>query len=375
MNVGFMRIFWGLLFVALDIRFSSIDFLLPDFIGYILIVSGLGLLVQHHQWFRIARVLAIILIFVSLTSLVEAGMDSKQAPRLKREWVSTLTGELSTLLPRNVNSARLTRVTSSAAEIDKNRTHNPQRDADRILGEYSDGTTVLILRYGSFDEALQAMSDKTETDYSGQAIRQRAEADETYRAQTISFPHGSASSGETKTSEYANVEVADRVIQQWWNRGWIWWNPATWGSEGGWSSRLLYIVEGYSSSAEDYKSALGGQTFKGSGITIDPLFPISAVANILDILLIWGICSGTIAMALSSNKFELMQVARIRRNFYLVLAVPAFLISIIAFVTPEAMSAAISSAGFALLIIYVVLGVVSVLLVMGLMRKAANTLS
>src|SRR6185503_7701799 len=357
MNVGFMRIFWGLLFVALDIRFSPVDFLLPDFIGYILIVSGLGLLVQHHQWFRIARVLAIILIFVSLTSLVEAGMDSKQAPRLKREWVSTLTGELSTLLPRNVNSARLTRVTSSAAEIDKNRTHNPQRDADRILGEYSDGTTVLILRYGSFDEALQAMSNKTETDYSGQAIRQRAEADETYRAQTISFPHGSSSSGETKTSEYSNVKVADRVIQQWWN--------------GGWSSRLLYIVEGYSSSAEDYKLALGGQTFQGSGITIDPLFPISALANILDILLIWGICSGIIAMALSSNNFELMQVARIRRNFYLVLAVPGFLISIIAFITPEAMSDAISSVGFALLMIYVVLTVVSVLLVMGLVRKAA----
>jgi len=372
MNVGFMRIFWGLLFVALDIRFSSVDLILPDFIGYILIVSGLNRLVQHHQWFRAARVLAVILIFVSLTTLVEAGMDSRQAPRLKREWTFVLTGELSTLLPRQVNSARLTRVTSSATELDKNRTHNPQRDADRILGEYSDGTTVLILRYGSFDEALQAMSDKTETDYSGQAIRQRAEADETYRAQTISFPHGSSSSGETKTSEYSNVEVADREIQQWWNRGWILWNPATWGREGGWSSRLLYIVEGYSSSAEDYKSALGGQTFKGSGFTIDPLFPISAVANILDILLIWGICSGIIALALSSNNFELMQVARIRRNFYLVLAVPGFLISIIAFITPEAMSDVISSAGFALLMIYVVLTVVSVLLVMGLVRKAAN---
>jgi hypothetical protein len=372
MNVGFTRIFWGLLFVVLDIRISSVDLVLPDFVGYILIASGLTSLAPHHQWFRTARILAIVLIFVSLTTLVEAGIDSRQAPRWKREWISTMTGDLSALLPKQVNSARLTRTTRSSSDIDTNRSHNPQRDEDRILGEYSDGTVVLVLRYGSSDEALQAMADKTETDYSGQAIRKRAEADETYRAQTISFPHGSSSGGETKTSEFSNVEVADRVVQQWWNRGWTWWNPATWGSEGGWSSRLLYIVEGYSSSAEDYKLGFGGETFNGKGITIDPLFPVSAVAHILDILLIWGICSGIIALALSSHNFELVQVARIRRNFYLVLAVPAFLISIIAVITPEAISDAISSAGFALLLIYVVLAVVSVLLVMGLVRKAAH---
>lgn len=373
MNVGFMRIFWGLLFVALDIRFSSIDLILPDFVGYILIASGLSLLAPHNKWFRTARVLAIILIFVSLTTLFEAAMDSRQAPRWKREWISTMTGDLSALLPKQVNSARLTRTTRSATELDKNRSHNPQREEDRILGEYSDGTVVLVLRYGSSDEVLQAMADKTETDYSGQAIRKRAEADETYRAQTISFPHGSSSGGETKTSEFSNVEVADREIQQWWNRGWTWWNPATWGSEGGWSSRLLYLVEGYSSSAEDYKLAFGGETFNGKGITFDPLFPVSAVAHILDILLIWGICSGIIALALSSKNFELVQLARIRRNFYLVLAVPAFFVSIIAVIAPEAMLAAINTSSLALLLIYVVLMVASVLLVMGLVKRAANT--
>lgn len=373
MNVGFMLIFWGLLFVALDIRFSSVDLVLPDFIGYILIASGLGLLAPHNPWFRRARVLAIVLIFVSLTTLVEAGMDSRQAPRWKREWISTMTGDLSALLPQQVNSARLKRTTRSATDLDAKRTHNPQREEDRILGEYSDGTVVLVLRYGSSDEVLQAMADKTETDYSGQAIRKRAEADETYRAQTISFPHGSSSGGDTKTSEFSNVEVADRVIQQWWNQGWTWWNPVTWGSEGGWSSRLLYIVEGYSSSAEDYKLALGGQTFSGSGITIDPLFPVSAIAHILDILLIWGICSGIIALALSSHNFELVQVARIRRNLYLLLAVPALFMSIIAVIAPEPMLGAMDSSGFTLLLIYVVLMVVSVLLVMGLVRRAANT--
>jgi hypothetical protein len=105
MKAGFNLIFWGLLFVALDIRINSIDLFLPDFVGYILIASGLGLLGRHDKWFRRARVMAIVMIFFSLTDLVEVKVDSKQAPRLTREWISLLTGDLSTLLPQQVNSA------------------------------------------------------------------------------------------------------------------------------------------------------------------------------------------------------------------------------------------------------------------------------
>ena len=212
MNAGFIRIFWGLLFVALDIRISSIDLILPDFVGYILIASGLTFLVPHHQWFRTARLVAIILVFVSLTTLVEVKVDSKQAPRLRREWISTVTGDLSALLPEQVNSARLTSITRSATEIDANRTHNPQREDDRILGQYSDGTVVLVLRYGSADEALEAMKQKSAAEYSSQAIRKRAETDASFKANSMSFPHGSTSGGETKISAYSNVEVTDRVI-------------------------------------------------------------------------------------------------------------------------------------------------------------------
>ena len=370
MSVGFKRIFWGLLFVVFDIRISSVDLILPDFVGYIFIVSGLSFLVPHHQWFRTARLLAIIMIFVSLATVVEVAVDAKQAPRLKREWISTLTGELSSLLPRQVNSAHLKRVTRSANEIDANRTHNPARDEDRIMGEYSDGTVVLVLRYGSPDEALLAMNQKTETEYSVQGIRKRAETDETFRADKMSFPQG-LSSDETTISAYSNVEVADRVIQQWWNRGWTLRNPATW-RNGGLSGRLLYIVEGYRSSAVDYKLAFEGSSDKRSGITIDPLFPISAVANILETLLIWAICSGIIRLALSSNNFALMQAARFRRNLYLGLAVPALFISIIPVVAPEAIVDAITSIGVLLLMIYGILAVVSVLLIMGLVRKAAK---
>ncbi|HET9786650.1 MAG TPA: hypothetical protein VFP47_05935, partial [Pyrinomonadaceae bacterium] len=282
----------------------------------------------------------------------------------------TLTGELSTLLPRQVNSARLIRTTRSATEIDANRTHNPPREDDRILGEYSDGTVILVLRYGSADEALEAMKQKTEGDYSSQGIRKRSETDESFKADTMQFPQGSSGHDGSTISAYSNANFADRAIQQWWNRGWTLWNPGTWRSEG-LDSRLLYIVEGYQSSAEDYRLAFEGSKDRRGGVTIDPLFPISALAHILDTLLIWGICSGIIALALASNNFELMQVAKFRRNFYLSLAVPAFFISIIPFVAPEALLEAITSGAVLLLLIYVILVAASVLLVMGLVRKAS----
>jgi hypothetical protein len=157
MKAGFNRIFLGLLFVVLDIRVNSIDLFLPDFVGYILIASGLGLLAPHDKWFRRSRVIAIIMIFFSLTDLVEVKVDYKQASRVRREWISLLTGDLSTLLPDQIDSASLLRTTTSESAINENRTHNPERDEDRVLGEYSDGTVVLILRYASSDEASDTM--------------------------------------------------------------------------------------------------------------------------------------------------------------------------------------------------------------------------
>ena len=125
MKSGFIRIFWGLLFVFLDIRINSIDLFLPDFVGYILIASGLGLLASRDRSFRTARVMAIIMIFFSLTDLVEVKVDYKQAPRLKREWISLLTGNLRTLLPQQIDSARLVRTTTSENAINANRKSQP----------------------------------------------------------------------------------------------------------------------------------------------------------------------------------------------------------------------------------------------------------
>ena len=373
MNVGFIRIFWGLLFVVLDIRINSVDLILPDFVGYILIVSGLSQLVPHDKSFRTARLVAVVLIFVSLTTLVEVKVDSKEAPRLKREWISTLTGDLGALLPEQVGSARLMRVTSAGTEIDANRSHNPNRDEDRILGEYSDGTIVMVLRYGSFDEALQAMKQKSEAEYSSHTIWKRGETDGTFTGGKITGREGSTGA-EIKTAAHSSIEFADRVIQQWWNRGWSWWKPWSRESEGR-SSRLLYIVEGYRNSADNYKSAFEGKNGEnGDGITIDPLFPIAAVGYLLDALLIWAICSGIMALSLSSGDFGLMEIAKKRRNLYLVLSVPALVGSMAYLFMPEAIFNFVKSGGTVLLVAYVFLVLTSVFLIMGLVRKAAHTL-
>lgn len=366
MKVGFNRIFWGLLFVVLDIRIDSIDLFLPDFVGYILIASGLGLLAPHDKWFRRARVMAIIMIFFSLTDLVEVKVDSRQSPRMRQEWISLLTGDLSTLLPQQAGSADLLRTTNSGDAINANRTHNPELDEDRVLGEYSDGTVILILRYASSDEALEAMKQKDETDYSFDGIRKRAETDASFKADTMSAQHGSGG-GQITDSAHSKAEVADRVIQQWWHRGGNWWNPASWRDEGGWSGNLLYIVEGYRGSADAYKSAFERKSHNGGGITFDPF---SAAVSLLDTLMIWGLCSGIIALSVSSNNYGLLHRARRRRNLYLILQIPILTVSIMSFLAPEAVSMVTS----VLVAPYVFAMLLSVILIMLLMRRAANTL-
>jgi len=370
MKVGFNRIFWGLLFVILDIRVNSIDLFLPDFVGYILIASGLSLLAPYDKWFRRARVLAIIMIFFSLTNLVEVKVDSKEAPKVRREWFSLLTGDLSTLLPQQIDSARLLRTTTSGNAINANRTHNPERDEDRVLGEYSDGTVVLILRYASSDKAFEALKQKQETEYSFDAIRKRAESDASFKADQMSAQHESSGGDQVASSAYLKVEAADRVIQQWWNRGAIWWKPSSWHDEGGWSGNLLYIVEGYRASADVYKSTFEYKSHNGN----DALFPISTVGSLLDTLLIWGLCSGIIALSVSFNNYDLMQTARRRRNWYFILAIPGLAVSIMSFIAPEAVLNMVTSGGSGLVIPYVFAVLISFLFIMLLMRRAANTL-
>jgi hypothetical protein len=375
---GFNNIFWGLLFVVLDIRINAIDLILPDFMGYILIFKGLTLLAPEHRGFRKARVLAVIMFFVSIPSLIEVGSVPRDPAFLKRQLISGFTGDLSALLPREVHSARLLRTTNSRSSIDANRTQNPQRAEDAVLGEYSDGTVVLILRYASPEEALQVLAHKTETDYSFEGIRERAERDESFRAHGMSASSGSSSSSDRKVSADWTVDAADRRIQQWWNRGWSWWNLSDSGNKGGWSSSILYIVEGYRTSAGAYKSAFEGerpgQSNDQSGITFNPLFPVLAIGEIVNAMMIWAICSGIMALSLSLNQYDLVNIARRRRALYMALTVTGWALSMIWLIAPQAVARLFQATIAGVIVVYALVGMIALFLIMALMRRAANSL-
>lgn len=69
MSNGFRLIFWGLLFILLDIRIELFD-LLPDIVGYIFIMNGTKYLSENEEIFSKAQPLAISLIFLSIPSLI-----------------------------------------------------------------------------------------------------------------------------------------------------------------------------------------------------------------------------------------------------------------------------------------------------------------
>jgi hypothetical protein len=66
----FIKLFWGLLFMF-DFRLQGFD-ILPDIIGYILIFSALGNLIQRNDNFKKAREMSIPLIFLSIFNIYQA---------------------------------------------------------------------------------------------------------------------------------------------------------------------------------------------------------------------------------------------------------------------------------------------------------------
>jgi hypothetical protein len=366
---GFIGIFWGLLFVVLDVRLGSFDLILPDFIGYLLIFKGLRLLASEHRGFRTAGVLAAVMIVVSIPSLVEMRSAPVDPAFLRRQVISGLTGDLSALLPREVQSARLLRTTHSRSSINADRTQNPEGE-DALLGKYSDGTVVLILRYASPKEALRALEHKAETDYSLEALMKRGETDESFRADRMPGFESYGESDGRRDSAYWSVTAADRVIQQWWNRGWSWWKPSDSGHRGGWNGNILYLVEGYKSSADAFRSALKGERQDKGGVTVSPLFLFSIIGEILTALMIWEICSGIVALSLASNQNDLSVIANRRRTYYLALDVTGWALWATWFLAPTPLQAPIAG----VIVVCALAGMIALFFIMTLMRRVAHSL-
>jgi hypothetical protein len=74
---GYKLLLRGLVFILIDIRIETID-ILPDFIGYIIIVTGLGYLINCDILFGRARTTATLLVFHSFPNFFavwDVGID------------------------------------------------------------------------------------------------------------------------------------------------------------------------------------------------------------------------------------------------------------------------------------------------------------
>lgn len=68
---GLKLVFWGMLFVAVNIRIMGFD-LAPDVIGYILVIVGLGRIEAYDDHFSAAKKMAFVLAALSLANIVQA---------------------------------------------------------------------------------------------------------------------------------------------------------------------------------------------------------------------------------------------------------------------------------------------------------------
>jgi hypothetical protein len=69
---GYNKLFWGMIFIIFNINIGIIN-LLPNFIGYILIFSGLGILSEQHDIYGKGKTPAVILTIITVKDIVNMG--------------------------------------------------------------------------------------------------------------------------------------------------------------------------------------------------------------------------------------------------------------------------------------------------------------
>jgi uncharacterized protein YhhL (DUF1145 family) len=69
---GYSRLFLGMMFIIFNINIGAIN-LLPNFIGFMLIFSGLGILAVQNKFYEKGRIPAVILIIMTLKDIINYG--------------------------------------------------------------------------------------------------------------------------------------------------------------------------------------------------------------------------------------------------------------------------------------------------------------
>ncbi|MEL7654754.1 MAG: hypothetical protein AAGU75_02470 [Bacillota bacterium] len=72
---GLQLAFWGLLFTVINIRIQGFD-IVPDIIGYIMIIIGLGRIEKYEEKFNSAKKISYVLAVMALVSIYQAPIQS-----------------------------------------------------------------------------------------------------------------------------------------------------------------------------------------------------------------------------------------------------------------------------------------------------------
>jgi len=67
---SYKKLFWGFIIVLLDLRFNNFN-ILPDVIGYLMIVVALGQLENQHQYYGKAKNFAMLLILFAIPDIYQ----------------------------------------------------------------------------------------------------------------------------------------------------------------------------------------------------------------------------------------------------------------------------------------------------------------
>lgn len=145
-SMAYRRIFQGLLLVLLDFRIQYFD-ILPDFLGYILIFRALGTLAEQHSYFSKAKPYALVLIFLSLTSIFEV-------PQTNLLEHSISTQELGWLLLAQgimiLDVVVLYWICQGIGELAKERSLDELREKARFRWQFYFAVTSVLLVYTPF---------------------------------------------------------------------------------------------------------------------------------------------------------------------------------------------------------------------------------
>jgi serine/threonine protein kinase len=282
-------------------------------VGAVLALVGLRALAQYNVWFRAAFLTCTLLACVLVSSLAASGLE------LDYRAADLAVGDLREAFPERVRSASLDRITDDGSEIGRGRTATPASAFDRALGEYSDGTTVLVLRYRSKQEALAALQAKMKAEYDEDALLPPGHRGGYGTGET---QHGSW--GQRTISRSVMVHDSEglprtiRGVAASWNSVRAFSNPFSWAKDSGLGDGVLFVVEGKDGWTTDgYLEALTGRARRRAASAVGPWTTWLVFAGRLGYAItVWLICAGIVALATRSKQEDLARSARRWRAWY-----------------------------------------------------------